>query len=185
MNTNACYVYTYSSFFFHFHHFRSSASGQEQRINLVLKHGISRSYGSMNPRAHWEKMPLGYPIQKWDTGNVEWEENIEGHCLSIWTFSGENIEGSPSPWGRAFGFLFPHLSLCHLCNVLFYLPCTSTWASFCMPFYFSFWTSNLVKRWSTKWKCSFLQEKLLTPSSSIFIEIQNGWFSMEGIFLKM
>lgn len=27
--------------------------------------------------------------------------------------------------------------------------------------------------------------KPITPSSSIFVEIQNGWFNTEGIFLKM
>lgn len=33
-------------------------------------------------------------------------------------------------------------------------------------------------------KCSFLQENHFVAFSSIFVEIQKLWFSMEGIFLR-
>lgn len=37
---------------------------------------------------------------------------------------------------------------------------------------------------SQQMKCSFLQENRFVVFSSIFVEIQKLWFSMEGIFLR-
>lgn len=50
--------------------------------------------------------------------------------------------GSSYSLKKSIWFVFPHLSLCHLCDVSFYSPCTSTWASFlCFVFFFLFFFS--------------------------------------------
>lgn len=46
---------------------------------MVLKHGVSRSYGSVNPRTLWENMPLGYPMQEWDMET--WTEKRTGKAI--------------------------------------------------------------------------------------------------------
>lgn len=102
--------------------------------------------------------------------------------------------GSSESLKKSIWFVFPHLSLCHLCNVSFYLPCTSTWASFFVlflflsffhSFFFFFLNQPPCKKMIYQMTMLIPSGKPITPSSSIFVEIQNGWFSMEGIFLKM
>lgn len=70
-------------------------------------------------------------------------------------------------------FVFPHLSLCQLCNVSFYLPFTRTSVRFCLllllPFFFFFFLNQ-----PTCQEKMSQQMKMLIPSgkpfcSSIFV----------------
>lgn len=101
--------------------------------------------------------------------------------------------GSSYSLKNSFRFVPRHLSLCHLCDVSFYSPCTRTWARFlCFVFFFFFFFLFFFLLNQPPYKKMIYQMKMLIPSgklislsSSIFVEMQNGWFNIEGIFLKM
>lgn len=68
--------------------------------------------------------------------------------------------GSSYSLKKSFRFVLRHLSLCHLCDVSFYSPCTRTWARFlCFVFFFFFFFLFF-------WFCFLLPSFKLQESSS-------------------
>lgn len=109
----------------------------------------------MNPWAHWEKMLPGTVILQRDVLDVGGNEEVLSSWLWFGAFSWES-RMSPRHWRKAFLFIsFPHLSLCQLCNSLFFffvLLLSIHVLIFGLTFFFpSFWTNYLVrKQWTTK-----------------------------------
>lgn len=146
----------------------------------------------MNPWSHWEKMLPGTVILQWDMLDVEGKEEVLSSWLWFGAFSWES-RMSPRHWRKAFLFIsFPHLSLCQLCNSLsfsFCLAFINTWFNFWFDFFFFFpllfEQVTLSGKDEPQRKCSFFQEhNFVFLCSSIFVKIQEVWFSIDGLFLR-
>lgn len=127
-------------------------------------------------------MPLRFPIQQWDTGkNVGRRERVRPLSLDLNCF-----------WRKEWVLIieekhfvcFPSSEPLSAVQRLVLLACTRTCVRFCLfPLFFCL-NQPPCQKMSQQMKCSFLQENRFVAFSSIFVELQKLWFSVEGIFLR-
>lgn len=167
---------------FHSHHFQVFSIRTRAKNQLGTESWYQQVILQPESKGHWEKMPLRFPIQQWDTGKNGWRrERIRPLSLDLNCF-----------WRKEWVLIieekhfvcFPSSEPLSAVQRLVLLTCPRTCVSFCLSPLFFCLNQPLCQKMSQQMKCSFLQENRFVAFSSIFVEIQKLWFSMEGIFLR-